>query len=551
VGIIFFLLLLMKKTPFSLLCLLVLPFISTAQKKPVHGWHTKDFDSDGFYGISLEKAYSFLKEKKLKPVTVTVGILDSGTDTTHEDLAPVLWSNKKEIAGNKKDDDGNGYADDVHGWNFLGNEAGQNVTANSSEWIRVYWRYKNLYEGKTIDGSKLSQKEKYDYALWQKAKSGVVGRGMRDGELDTVRQYVNTVIFCDSMFKIFTDKKNYDKKDVDQFKPKDEQQKALQQFLTDFFSQFISPTIQNDNAVTEVKKYLESEEAKASGDKVPPQNSRFEITGDDETNPGTKFYGNNNIAAGETVHGTHVAGIIGAARNNGKGIDGIASAVKLLTVRTTPDGDELDKDIAMAIRYAVNNGAKIISMSFGKSLSPDKYMIDDAVKFAMENDVLIVHGAGNSKRNINAFDNFPNPKFLFTDSIAPNWITVGASDCNGKAADFSNYGDKIVDVFAPGVAIYSTVPFGNKYMDLDGTSMATPVVSGTAAVIRSYFPKLTATQVKKIIELSVMKPSETGKMPGSEENVTMDKICRSGGVVNVYKAVVLAYEWGNKNLQRH
>ena len=205
-----------------------------------------------------------------------------------------------------------------------------------------------------------------------------------------------------------------------------------------------------------------------------------------------------------------------------------------------PDGDEFDKDIAMAMRYAVDNGAKVINISLGKSLSPDKKMIDDAVRYAARKNVLIVQAAGNSKRDINGFDNFPNPQYLFTDSLAPNWITVGASDCNGMAADFSNYGDKLVDVFSPGVAIYSTIP-GSKYMLLDGTSMASPVVTGVAALLRSYFPKLTAAQIKNIIDQSAIMPDKQTIIPGTNDKAYMNKLCKSGGIVNAYQAVKLAY----------
>ncbi len=532
----------MKKILLSY-CILFFYLLSFGQKKAGPGWHLKDFQQDSFYGISLGKAYDFLKEKKLQPVTIIVGILDSGIDTTHEDLIANLWVNKKEVPGNNKDDDNNGYADDVHGWNFLGNADGRNVMSNSSEWIRVYWRYKKDFDGKAIDTATLSQAQKYAYASWQKASSGVVGRGPSAAKLDTIRQYVQSVIFCDSIFKILDAKIVYSAADLKTFKAKGDQQKAIQDFLKDVFGQFELPDVKNDFVVSEIRAYLSGEEAKASGDKVPPQTTRKDITGDDETNTSTAFYGNNEIAAGETMHGTHVAGIIGAVRNNKLGMDGISDNVQLMAVRTTPEGDEYDKDIAIGLRYAVDNGAKVINMSFGKSLSPDKKMIDDAVKYAASKDVLLVQAAGNSKRDISNFDNFPNPKYLFTDSLASNWITVGASDCNGNATSFSNYGAGLVDVFSPGAAIYSTVPFNNKYMSLDGTSMASPVVTGVAALLRSYFPKLTAVQVKKIIELSVVKPAGTTLLPGTDKKVKLADLCKSGGIVNAFEAVKLAYTY--------
>ncbi|MEP6747152.1 MAG: S8 family serine peptidase, partial [Bacteroidota bacterium] len=512
---------------------------ATAQQNNLQGWHVKDKTKDGYYGISLEQAYQFLAAKKIKSTTVIVGVLDSGIDTAHEDLKPVLWTNSKEIPGNNKDDDGNGFADDVHGWNFLGNPDGRNVTEASSEWIRVYWRYKDKYEGKNIQTDSLSPAQHYEYTMWQKARSGVVGQGMNEEDLNKLGKFLQNVVFCDSVMKQNFAGNGYTQKDLAAYKPKTDLEKNIKGFLTEVFKQTTSPELKNDVLINDIKNYAAGEEHKATADKVPPEKYHLEITGDDETNLLTTHYGSTDIEAGTADHGTHVSGIIGAVRNNGMGMDGIDDNVRIMMVRTVPESDEYDKDIALGIRYAVDNGAKIISMSFGKSLSPDKKFIDDAVRYAASKDVLLVQGAGNSKRSIDAYDNFPNPKYFLTDSIASNWITVGASDAKGMAAVFSNYGVKAVDVFAPGVAIYSTFP-GNKYVSLDGTSMATPVVSGLAALLRSYFPQLTAEEVKKIIEQSVVMPAEKTLKPGSSEKVMMNELCKSGGIINAFNAVKLA-----------
>jgi cell wall-associated protease len=514
---------------------------SYAQKIPIQGWHLLDFKKDSFYGISLNQAYQFLNKKCIKNSPVIVAVLDNGIDTTHEDLKNMLWRNPKEIPNNKKDDDNNGYADDYYGWNFLGNPDGRNVMSNSSEWIRVYWRYKNKFEGIKINPDTLSQQEHYEYSIWKKARGGVVGVGFSKAKLDSLNQYLADIIFCDSVFQQKLNKPVYTLQDLSSFKPDDDKLKNLQSFLLELFKRFEIADVKNTFVTSELKDYVVGEERKAQGGKVPPEDSRKDITGDDDTNPFTKFYGNGDVYANDGLHGTHVSGIIAAERNNGIGIDGIADNVRIMMVRMAPEGDEHDKDIAMGIRYAVDNGAKVINISLGKSLSPDKKMIDDAVKYAANKNVLIVQAAGNSNRNINGFDNFPNPKYLFTDSLATNWITVGASDCNGMAASFSNYGDKIVDVFSPGVAVYSTIP-GSKYMSLDGTSMASPVVTGVAALLKSYFPKLTATQIKKIIVKSVFKPSVKTNIPGTNDKVYMKKLCKSGGIINAYKAVKLAYK---------
>jgi len=279
----------------------------------------------------------------------------------------------------------------------------------------------------------------------------------------------------------------------------------------------------------------------------PTTNYRLQITGDDENNWQSRNYGNADVMAGTAMHGTHVAGIIAAVRNNGLGIDGIADNVRILPLRAVPNGDEHDKDVALAIRYAVDQGASIINMSFGKGLSPQKNWVDEAIAYAASKNVLLVHAAGNDAAFLDTVPQYPTP-FLNNGTIAPNFITVGASSDNsikgGLIADFTNYGRQTVDVMAPGVKIYATVPTGNKYAFLQGTSMAAPVVSGIAAMLRSYFPQLTAVEIKQVIEQSVdtRYSDRPYPKPGGEkkEKMTLREACKTGGVVNAYNAVQLA-----------
>ena len=199
-------------------------------------------------------------------------------------------------------------------------------------------------------------------------------------------------------------------------------------------------------------------------------------------------------------HGTHVAGIIAAERNNGLGANGVANNVEIMSVRTVPNGDEYDKDVALAIRYAVDNGAKVINGSFGKSFSPHAEWVRDAIKYASDNDVVFVHAAGNDGKNVDEGTNFPDDNVDFVE-ISNTYIRVGSltSKYGSKmVSGFSNYGKNNVDVFAPGSAIYSTYP-ENDYESISGTSMASPAVAGVAALVRSQYPKLTAAQVKQVI----------------------------------------------------
>jgi len=268
------------------------------------------------------------------------------------------------------------------------------------------------------------------------------------------------------------------------------------------------------------------------------------IVGDNYNNPEEHYYGAADVTGPGADHGTHVAGIIGAARNNSIGINGIADNVLLMSVRAVPNGDERDKDVANAIRYAADNGAKVINMSFGKPYSPNKKVVDEAVKYAMSKDVLLIHAAGNDGQNLDSTIFYPNRDYEDGKGTANAWIEVGASgpgDDETLVASFSNYSKTGVDVFAPGVAIYSSTP-GSKYDYHDGTSMAAPVVTGLAALIRSYYPKLKAVQVKEIILKSVTKVNHpvTIFINGEPKQVQMTDVCNTGGVVNAYNALKLA-----------
>jgi len=523
---------------FFVLSLFFVPGIY-AQSLLLHGWHLKDENSSVGKGISLDQAYSFLRKHKLKPVKINVAVLDNGVDTAHEDLRQVLWINELEVPGNGIDDDANGYIDDRYGWNFLGNSKGENVFNNSSEWIRVYWRFKDKFEHR--DTGKIADPlEKYLQTLWVKARSGVVDRAPSAEFVDTLKEQYRLVAFCDSLFILFNGKRSYNRQTLKKYYANNDRERTVVSVLNDFLEKFTASDITNILALEGFQKFIEGEEARFRAAHESPLNERKLITGDDDTSPNVRTYGNPNVAAGETLHGTHVAGIIGAVRGNGKGIDGVADNVRIMTVRTTAEGDEFDKDIAMGIRYAVDNGAKVINMSFGKSLSPDKYMVDDAVRYALSKDVLLVQAAGNSSRDISNWDNYPNPKFLLGDTIADNWITVAAADTNGCLAAFSNFGAPVVNLLAPGVAIHSTANGNNTYLSLDGTSMAAPVVAGIAAMLRSYFPRLSARDTKKILESSAVA------VPVKCSNPAAKKYCCQMAVVNALQAVRMAWKYVRK-----
>mgnify|MGYP003736929295 FL=1 len=536
----------MIKMPLFLLaaCLFGAPvFAQEAEKKETEtsvpkNWHQLDPTTSGFNGISLDKAYSLLKSKKLKSNRIVVAVIDSGIDTLHEDLKPVLWTNPKEIPGNGIDDDKNGYVDDVHGWNFLGGKDGRNVKEDSYEGARVYNKLKPIWEGKEVDVAGLSAADKLSYETYQKAKEKIVG-GVNEEEIKYLKQLLPKFLAGDSILRKELGKEEYNGNDLKDLTVSSLEGKMTKSLVLNISKANNSYEITNTQLIDDINGQMR----KADAANNPPKEYRKEIVDDDESNINDRNYGNNDIMASTPFHGTHCAGIIAAARNNEKGIDGIADNVRIMMLRAVPDGDEHDKDIANAIRYAVNNGARIISMSFGKDFSPEKQWVDDAFRYAESKGVLLVHAAGNDAKNVDSADNFPNPVYIDGKGKATNVITVGASGDlknGGLTASFSNYGKSEVDVFAPGVSIYSTVPGGTTYGNASGTSMACPVVAGVAALILQHYPKLTPQQLKYVIEKSAVVSKEKVNKPGTTDKVDLSEISKTGGFVNAYEAVKLA-----------
>ena len=544
-----------KRIFLEILVLLILEFPAFAQIKPAakelsknQTWQLLDYETDSVYGTSVNRAFNeLLKGKKSHPVIVAV--IDEGVDITHEDLQGHIWTNKKEIAGNGIDDDKNGYVDDVHGWNFLGGKDGKMMYATSSEADREYARLMPEY-GIIKDSSQVHDKKEYEYFLRAKKKHLQDSIGRSPQRLLEAANFINQFASADSILQNRIQKPSIYFKDVESFQPKDSLADTAKKFLVDLYDH-APPEIKSisiDSAVRLGREDLNKlKDDQSLFDKVQndPNGLRKEIVGDNAFDINDRNYGNNIVGDKYADHGTHCSGIIAAVRNNGIGMDGIADNVFILPVRAvnTAFGDERDKDIALAIRYAVDNGAKIISMSFGKGFSPQKQWIDDAVKYAEKKGVLLVHGAGNDGTDIDSTAFYPNADFIGSSGRAKNLINVGSvcGDTGFALPAFnSNYGQKNVDVFAPGVAIYSSIP-GNKYDFMSGTSMATPAVAGVAALILEYYPGLSAIQVKDIILKSVTPLK--GKIvykPGTKEKVDFSTLCVSGGVVNGYKALQLA-----------
>ncbi|HZG01205.1 MAG TPA: S8 family serine peptidase [Chitinophagales bacterium] len=501
-------------------------FSVTAQEVPKDWMHKSP--EDAVYGMDTERAHQFLKGKT--STTLVVGVIDSGVEIDHPDLKPNIWVNANEVPGNKIDDDKNGYIDDVNGWDFIGGANGEDVHHDTYELARLYKHYGTKFNG--VTAATVPGADKALYADYVRIK-----QAFETEKADADKQYAFYLQIQESIDKVLKDigKEDITAEDLTDYNPTDPALMTGKMMLSAVLAQGVAMK----DVMAELKEGFKYFESRAQYGLNPNYDPR-PIVGDNYLDSNERVYGNAEVEGPDALHGTHVAGIIGAVRGNGEGIDGVADNVRIIAIRCVPDGDERDKDVANSIRYAVDNGAKVVNMSFGKSYVFDKKAVDDAVKYAMAKDVLLVHGAGNDAKNVDKNTVYPNDQ-LADGTKVTNWLNVGANDIAGNTAAFSNYGKKNVDVFAPGVDIYSTLTdYGYKY--LDGTSMASPAAAGVAALIRSYYPDLTAEQVKKIMIKSVYKPKHKVNLPGSEEEkkVKLKKISKSGGIVNAYKAVQLA-----------
>ena len=503
-----------------------------AQPAPQNWWDL-DRTDDTFPGVSAQKTHDYLKGKKAQDVIVAV--IDSGVDIEHEDLKDIVWTNPGEIAGNGIDDDNNGYVDDMHGWNFIGGKDGRNVNYENLEVVRLYNTYKVKYNNRNRDGLSKSEKMEFDkFKEYEKViedeRSSVSPQA---AQISSMMEALNSVVM-----KIGKKPASITSADVEALGDKDE--------LTGVAKQMVARAGSRGQTFPEffngIKSY--SDYLKQTLDyNYNPEFDARDIVGDNPGNLDDRNYGNNDVEGPDAMHGTHVAGIIAAVRDNEIGMNGVGGpSVKIMSVRTVPNGDERDKDVANAIRYAVDNGASVINMSFGKGQSPYKKAVDAAMKYAEKKDVLLVHAAGNDGKMLTLENNFPNDTYQGKKKTGKTWIEVGATTPDyddGLAAGFSNYDSKHVDVFAPGAQIYSTIPDDN-YRNLQGTSMAAPMVAGIAGLIRSYFPDLKATQVREIILESALPVGLKVTKPGSEEMINFSELSTTGGIANAYTAVKLA-----------
>ena len=522
----------MKVVIYSLVSCVLLSFAQEAysqSEQPAKDWFLQE-PSKKVNGIDLDRAYEFLNGKTPTPIIVCV--MDGGTDIEHEDLINVLWHNPAEIPFNGIDDDNNGYIDDTVGWNFIGGADGSMIGSDNLEKTRLYRKLSKEFKDNLTAEDINDPVQSKRYAFYQSLKGSI----SKD-----LAKYTQFSDGYGGMLEKLDQIKELTKSDD----PNAEQIKTatkgtdLEKMGMSMASNMNGASFeQTYNQIKSTYEYFQKNVNYYLNVDFDPRS----IVGDDYSNSREQYYGNNNVAGPDAGHGTHVAGIIAADRTNAIGMNGVSNATKIMVVRVVPDGDERDKDVANGIRYAVDNGAKIINMSFGKSFSWDKAVVNEAVKYAESKNVLLVHAAGNDNKNNDLKPNYPNDSL--GNAFAKNWLEIGASTpwCKKLPAEFSNYGINQVDIFAPGYQIYSSTP-DNNYEFFNGTSMASPVTAGLAALIWSYYPNLTAMQVRQIIMESGIKHKNKVPVPGDGKKTVkarFTKLSVTGKVINAYNAVKLA-----------
>ena len=497
-------------------------------------WYNKSPELDKVCGTAVDRAYeTILKDKKPQKVII-VAVIDGGIDVRHEDLKGQVWINKNEIPDNGIDDDKNGYIDDINGWNFIGNSKGEHLNTENLQVTRIYRDYKGKFEFKTAKD--VAKEDKADFEMYTTAKAEydeyVVKYG---GIIDKYTKLIVEIEVANTALKVFLKRDSISMDDIKGIESEDS--------LINDYKKLLSRGLilaRLEGAIDYYKVYTESY-------LNLDLNARAKIIGDNPTEMKDAFYGNGDVKGPNAYHGSMVSGIIGAVRNNEMGVNGIATAVKIMALRSIPNGDEYDKDVALSIRYAVDNGANIINMSFGKGHSPMESEVYAAIKYAESKGLLMVAASGNDGEDVDVITHYPTPYSEKGDHVS-TWLTVGANsrDFEEKmTATFSNYGAKKVHVFAPGVKVISISPDDN-YDMMNGTSFSCPVVTGVAALVWSYYPELSASKLRDILmESAVIYKNMKVNLPGSFEedkvpSVKFGKLSESGGVVNAYYALQMA-----------
>jgi cell wall-associated protease len=514
----------------------------------VRNWQNLDIVSDSVPGVSLTKAYAeIIKLKKGKPIIVAV--LDSYLDIEHEDLKNNVWTNRKEIANNNIDDDKNGYIDDVHGWNFLGNKKGQSTYILNTDNVRMIRLLKEKYGKDTIH----FLGEKKDSLLFQKAKKQFQ-KSLKgyESKVADIKYMQDTYVSSKKRMREIFKRKPYSLFQLDSLFIAREANADDSLYYDMYFARELAKT--NNN-----KAWIDLYAERVNDDRYISLNTNFydrAIIGDNDNDLSDKNYGNPDVNkyCNKTWHSTEMSGTIAGERGNNLGIEGYGNQIKIMPLVVSPaSGSNSDKDIHYAIKYAVDNGAKVINMSFGKSMPQNVNWIKEAILYADKKDVLIVVSAGNSAENLDQEFSYPNDYVDVNDKIeyVKNIIIVGGCSYNiDKSFVYSNasYGKKNVDIFAPAVDIYAPDSIRGYFLN-NGSSFSAAITSGIAALVRSHYPNFSASQVKEIIMKSGISYDLEVQVPGEKEDVLkpFSELSKSGKVINAYNALLMSKEYSKRS----
>lgn len=500
---------------------------SITKEELIH-WQHKDIITDTIPGISLDKAYNEILNYRIGD-TVIVAVIDTGMDINHNEIKDFIWVNTDEIPNNGLDDDKNGYIDDVNGWNFLTDRKNENIVYENWEVVRILRKYKGYFK----DTINLDLKDRQHFEEYKRAKrSYELGLQRLEEDIKYVDKFASDQEKAKEVLKKYFPNENYTIDDIYKIDPKGDEvlKEHLMNRITSLYytmdDKWIADYREDNKIIKDYKLNLDYE-------------GRENMVDADYKS----FYGNNDVRGDLKVesHGTNVASIIASNRNNKSKLKGITNMVKIMPIRVVPQGDEYDNDVANGIRYAVDNGAKVINMSFGKEFSMNKKIVTKAIEYAKKKDVLLITASGNDNMNVDRNDYFPND-IENNKEISDCYINVGANTYHIDSkilASFSNYGKNNVDVFAPGDDIYVASP-NNEYETNGGTSFAAPIVSGLAALIWSYYPKLKASELKKIILNSGNLYQVNIMLDDQKNTISFAELSKSGKIVNAYNALLLA-----------
>lgn len=563
----------MKKFIFSIACCLISATISAqlvqqkAEKPKSQAeldWFNCSFDRDSVYGAEVNKAYEYLKtnnkKAKKRPVVALIG---TGMDVEHEDLKQNIWVNKKEKL-NQKDDDKNGLIDDINGWNFIGGKDGRVMESLTREGDREFFRLKDKYADFIFDGKKFykivngkreetpapENMNEYNYYRRKVIPESKIASAYGGLQLSYVMdEYFNK--FDKDMKQHFPGKELTINEFQTCYDPKAEKDSLSEvTFVLAAYAFSIYKTDKWEQVYQNMgKKSIET--AKVSYEKALKKynkNSREEIVGDNPLDINDTHYGNNMLLTSDATTGIMKAGVIAAKRDNGIGMNGIADNAEIMTLRIHPGvGEPYLKDMALAIRYAVNHGADVILLPEQNSLYPEeqKQWVADALKEAEKKGALVIVPVWDLSTDMDIEEFFPNRKMTKNGELT-NLVVVASSDKKGNPVLNTNYGATSLDIYAPGTDIYSSY-MGDTYRTGSGEVMSSATVTGVAALLKTYFPKLTGTQIRDILLKSVTSRKgvevEKGirvKNKNSQDLFLFDDLCVSGGIVNAYQAVLEA-----------